>query len=430
MKQLFFPLFAIALLLGCKAENVAGRMDRTKLNIGTYFLHPYARTPQHVKDLADCGIDFVIGVNNDKQLLDMFLECGVGAVVSGEAPSWWGGDGHNSGKLAQTHPLSEYEKYAASYVDHPAIWGIDIGDEPSALDFPHYGKVFAKVAQLHPNTFPYLNLYPNYASVASNTGEQTVNQLGTETYAQHICEYCKNVPSDYICYDFYVYSIDTPRMFENLRVISDACTSSGRSMWIVLQVNSQKKEKWISTNELRYQAYTSLAFGAEVITWACYTAGWWENQVLDEKGEKTVQYEKLKEVNAELHALGPKYMKYRRLNTSFVGFGNTQWLGKANTASVEKYSDSFICDLKADDNGPLVVGTFESRDAKGRKAIFVCAADDPYDEHHTTRELTIRTLNNKKISVTGPDGNTVQLRSVIGEYHIPIESSSALLIEE
>ncbi|MBQ7915173.1 MAG: hypothetical protein IJ315_00110, partial [Firmicutes bacterium] len=71
-------------------------------------------------------------------------------------------------------------------------------------------------------------------------------------------------------------------------------------MWIVLQVNSKHKEEWISENNLRFQAYTAMAFGAENIIWACYTAGWWHNQVLDEKGEKTQQYEKLKKVNGEI----------------------------------------------------------------------------------------------------------------------------------
>ena len=31
-----------------------------------------------------------------------------------------------------------------------------------------------------------------------------------------------------------------------------------------------------------------MAFGAENIIWACYTAGWWQaNQVLDSQGNKT-----------------------------------------------------------------------------------------------------------------------------------------------
>ena len=298
----------ITLLLPGKvvAQSDAGqsRMDRSRLNIGAYILQPYARTEQHVKDIADCGIDFMTCVQNDRAMLDLFRKYHVGAIVSGVVPGWWGGDGDNAGQLSKRNPMSSYEKAAAGFKDHPAVWGIDIGDEPSALDFPYYGKVFERVDQLFPNQFPYLNLYPNYASVSQNTAEQTVNQLGTRTYQEHIAEYIKHVPADYLCYDFYLYSINVHQAYENLRTVADACLGAGRSMWIVLQVNSNNKDKWISENELRFQAYTAMAFGAENIIWGCYTAGWWYNNVLDDKGNKTQQYDKLKRVNAEIHRLG------------------------------------------------------------------------------------------------------------------------------
>ena len=42
------------------ATEMNTRMNRNRLNIGTYFLRPYACSEAHVKDLADCGIDFVV----------------------------------------------------------------------------------------------------------------------------------------------------------------------------------------------------------------------------------------------------------------------------------------------------------------------------------------------------------------------------------
>jgi hypothetical protein len=35
-------------------------MDRKRLNIGAYILQPYARTERHIKEIADCGIDFIV----------------------------------------------------------------------------------------------------------------------------------------------------------------------------------------------------------------------------------------------------------------------------------------------------------------------------------------------------------------------------------
>ena len=296
------------------------RMDRSRLNIGAYILQPYARTEAHIRDVADCGIDFIVCMNDDRPTLDLFHKYGVGAIVSGIVPGWWGGDGNNAGQLAERNPIEKYESAAATYRDHPAIWAIDVGDEPSALDFPHYGKVIDYVNRAFPNQFAYLNLYPNYASVSQNNAEETVNQLGTPTYAEHIQRYCECVPSDYLCYDFYLYSINVTKHYENLCTVADACRNTGRSMWIVLQVNSLDPNVWMSENNLRFQAYTSMAFGAENIIWGCYTAGWWHNEVLDTNGNKTQQYDKLKKINGEIRTIAGEYMKYRRVSTHFVGF--------------------------------------------------------------------------------------------------------------
>lgn len=214
------------------------RMDRSRLNIGAYILQPYARTEAHIRDVADCGIDFIVCMDNDRAALDLFHKYGMGAIVSGIVPGWWGGDGNNAGKLAAWNPMEKYRTAAATFEDHPAIWGIDVGDEPSALDFPYYGRVIDYVNAAFPNQFAYLNLYPNYASVSQNNAEETVNQLGTPTYAEHIQRYCECVPSDYLCYDFYLYSINVTKHYENLCTVADACRNTGRSMWIILQVNS------------------------------------------------------------------------------------------------------------------------------------------------------------------------------------------------
>ena len=112
------------------------RMERSRLNIGTYFLAPYACDDAHVRDVADCGIDFIVCMQNDRAALDLLARHGVGAVVTGVLPAWWGGDGDRAGKLEATHPSAEYSAAAAAFRDHPAVWGIDTGDEPSALDFP------------------------------------------------------------------------------------------------------------------------------------------------------------------------------------------------------------------------------------------------------------------------------------------------------
>ncbi len=430
-KIVFFTFFlAINSLTGYGADGKE-RMDRSRLNIGAYFLQPYACSEQHVKDAKACGIDFIVCMRNERPVLDLFSKYGLGAIVSGVVPGWWGGDGDNAGTLNKQNPLTKYDEAAKNFKDHPAIWGIDIGDEPSALDFPHYGKIMDRVKKLFPNQFPYLNLYPNYASVAKNTDSQTINQLGTTTYEQHIAAYCKNVAANYLCYDFYMYSTDVNRAYDNLRVVADACQATNRSMWIVLQVNSDKEKLWISENQLRFQAYTAMAFGAENIIWACYTAGWWHNQVVDSTGKKTQQYEKLKKVNGEILTLGENYMKYRRNSTSFVGFEgqeNSKWLKGVRQVSESQFDGGVFKGVALTDGCPMVVGHMLSRSGNNHSALFICPADDPYDKKPQSHELRFK-VQGRKIAVTGVNGKVTPAKLEDGWYTIPVKSSSALLIE-
>jgi len=396
------------------------RMDRSKLNIGAYFLGEYARSEAHIADVKKCGIDFIVCMGNDRDALDLFEKYGIGAVVTGIVPGWWGGNGDNAGTMEKTNPIEKYTEAAANFADHSAVWGIDSGDEPSALDFEHYGKVIAEMNKAFENQFAYLNLYPNYASVAQNNASETVNQLGTPTYAEHIEAYCKKVPTDYICYDFYPCGYNNIKHYENLRIVADACRRTGRSLWIVLQVNSRTPEKPTSLGQLRFQAFSSMAFGAENIIWACYTAGWWHNQVLDDKGEKTEQYDKLKTVNGEIKALADEYMKYRTASTHFVGFENVDGFDTVNQEGIKSLDTGVFTEVTSD--APIIVGEMASRTYDGSNALFVFAADDPDDTAHKTVNVTFKCR--RVPAVTGEaelayDGEC---------YTLTLESNGAALI--
>ncbi len=404
------------------------RMNRKRLNIGTYCLAPFARSEQHIQDLAACGIDFVMSFNHDTEALDLFEKYGVGAVVCDAVPGWWGGEGERAGKLREINPLSHYEEGAKAFIDHPAIWGIDIGDEPSALDFPYYGKVYSTVKRLFPNQFTYLNLYPSYASVAQNTDEETVSQLGTTTYEEYIEQYCRFVPSEYICFDYYPYSTSPGGFYTNLRIVGDAARNHGRSMWIVLQVNSNDPEVWVCEDQLRFQAYVSMAFGAENLTWACYAGGWWYHWVLDDKGEKTEQYDKLKTVNAEIRGMAEDYMRYRRTETHFVGFSETDMTEIYNSQSVDRLDTGAFYGVHADRGTPLVIGEMVSRGEDDGVALMIAVADHPYGE---AREETV-------IRFTVEEGRTLHAyccgkplpltKEADGSYAVAVASNQGILI--
>ena len=418
---------AVAAMLWCAAAQ--GGMDRTRLNVGAYFLSDWIFTEQRAKEFADCNLDFVVLMQNRRDHLDVLHKYGVGAIVTKVVPGLWGVElPPGEGRIADRAKDELYEKAAAAFKDHPAIWGIDIGDEPSSIDYPHYAHVVRKFGEWFPGKLPYLNLYPNYAFGPWISEEKALKQLGVSRYRDYIAKYCATVPLDYLSYDFYVYSSTVSRAYANLQIAADACRGSGKSLWIVIQVNSEHKERWIAENGLRFQAYTAMAYGAETIMWATYHNGWWYNKVLEGNGEKTQQYEKLQRVNAELRRLGPEYMKYRSQSTFLVGSaGTNDWFTASGQLPVRQFGDEAFRGLCADDGGPLVVGSMVARSGNCDRAAFVCAADDPYDCAPQMRTVRFR-CEGRAVKAYGTDGEIPLARSEDGVYSFKLQSNRAALL--
>lgn len=404
-----------------------GRMDRSKLNIGVYYLAPYARTEAHIRELSECGVDMVVNVQHDIRVLDLFHKYHIGAIVTGILPGWFGGDGTNAGTMSKVNTMDKYIEASGNFTDHPAIWGIDTGDEPSGKDFEHYGRVFEWVKSLFPNQFPYLNIYPSYGLNGKNSSQEIFKQLGTETYSDYIEMFCRSVKADYICFDYYLYSANLKGAYESLSVVSEACRRTGRSFWIVLQVNSHQPDKWISEQQLRYQSNMALAFGAETILWACYTAGWWHNHVLDKKGEKTQQYDKLKKVNSELHILDKEYRKYRHIATHFVGDFGEDGLSADGISLLEVLNTKIFFDVKADGGRRLLIGHMEKKTDVNNEALWICAADDPYDEHMEEYQISFR-VKNENVIIFGCEGEIPFTLREDGSYVFTIHSCEGVLL--
>lgn len=400
-------------------------MDGSKLTIGAYYLSPAASTHQHVRDLAACGIDLVMNMRNDRAALDLLAQNGVGAIVSGIVPGWFGGDGSNAGTMSEKNALEKYDQAADAFVDHPAIWGIDTGDEPSSLDFPHYGAVMERMAKRFPGKMPYLNIYPSYAVKGSNSPQEIVRQLGTQSYAEYIERYVRYVNTPYICFDYYLYSAELAGLYESLVTVSQACRKNGRDMWMVLQVNSHRPEVYISENQLNFQTNCALAFGARAVIWACYCPGWWYNHVLDKDGNKTEQYEKLWRVNARLHCLGEIYVRYRCEETFFVGGFEEQELSASGKTALPLLNTKMFKNIHAD-GARLLVGQLSQIEGED-EALFIAVADDPSGKDE--REIRL-TFESEAENVIVANGETQEMLTCGegGQFSLKIGCCKGLLL--
>ena len=422
-------MIAAATFAACAAAEAAD------FQIGVYCLKENARTEQHIKDIRDCHVDFVYGIEcTDRKTLDLFAKYGLKAIVHGVYRNWWGGNKKLNGKLAETIPPQVVEQgvatmKAAGADVHPAVSMIAIGDEPSALDFPYYNDFVERLHRLLPRQVPHLNLHPCYPPVEADFG-----YTGATNYYEYIDKYMANVPLDYLSYDHYLYC-KSPRQsgmgpfLRNFKIVADACRRTGRRFWFVPQVNTHKAKVVITEQKLRYQANMAMAFGAETLMWACWTKGWWTMNVLDENGAKTVQYDRLKHVNAEIKGIAPRFMEFRSVDTRLVGFEkHPDWLKGSDSTSVAALDGGFFRQLKADDGDALVVGIMtDRRGVPARKALYVVAAEDPWDESPKVRTVSFEGAG--KVTAFAANGPVPLRRTAEGRrYAFDLKSNSAVLV--
>ncbi len=172
--------------------------------------------------------------------------------------------------------------------------------------------------------------------------------------------------------------------------------------------------------------------GAEAITWACWCAGWWTNNVIDKAGRPTPQYAKLQTMNAELKRLGPAYMKYRSVETYFVGFPENSPRNPLQPCpKVAQLTAGGVKGLHAADGSALLVGVMEPRlaSAKGARAFFVTAAGDPRDDKPGTVEICFVPAPKAKVSVQGGQGPIPVKRLEKGVYAFSLPSCAGAFVE-
>lgn len=259
-----------------------------------------------------------------------------------------------------------------------------------------------------PDKFPYLNIYPSYGMLAVNSEAQAKKELGVPSYPAYIESYCKNISLPYLSFDHYVYTSSKDRLFSDLETAASFCKANNKKLYVVLQVNSREKDVFVSEEQLCFQAFSALAYGASAVSWACYSAGWWHNHVLDADGNKTCQYEKLKKVNQKLRFLATECIKYQWIATERMRGGSTTEF------------EAFQSVVSSQD---ALLGKFEKTD--GSKALFFSLLDDQISADSTLcfqlddgKQAYLYKSNSKKELVPDADG----------VYRITLHGSEACFI--
>ncbi len=201
---------------------------------------------------------------------------------------------------------------------HPALYAYFITDEPNAKDFPALGKLVAYLRERDPAHVAYINLFPTYA-----TNEQLGNSGDTPTaYRAHLRQFVEQVKPALISYDHYQFAVggDNAQYFLNLALIRRAAQDAGLPFLNIVQACTWTPSMRVPTgDEMRYLLYTTLAYGAQGISYYIYTCAGHTGGIANADGTPTLLYHVLKTLNREFVAVAAQLQPLRSLGVYHAG---------------------------------------------------------------------------------------------------------------
>ena len=201
---------------------------------------------------------------------------------------------------------------------HPAMYCYFITDEPSAAAFPALGKLVAYLNERDPAHMAYINLFPTYANN---------QQLGTQgdtvvAYREHLRQYVNVVEPALLSYDHYQFSTsgDTGQYFLNLAMVRQAAQQAGIPFLNIVQACTWTPSMRVPDGEeMRYLVYTTLAYGAQGISYYVYCCPGHKGGIANADGTPTPIYDALKSLNREFVAIAGELQPLRSLAVYHVG---------------------------------------------------------------------------------------------------------------
>jgi hypothetical protein len=174
------------------------------------------------------------------------------------------------------------------------------------------GRLVAHLRQLDPAHLAYINLFPTYANN---------DQLGTRgdeetAYREHLRQFIDVVKPGLISYDHYQFMTngDTSGYFLNLGLIRRAAQDAGLPFLNIVQAASWTPSVRVPNGEeMRYLVYTTLAYGAQGISYYVYCCPGHTGGIANADGSPTPLYGALKTLNREFAAIAQELQPLRSL---------------------------------------------------------------------------------------------------------------------
>ena len=249
-------------------------------------------------------------------------------------------------------------------LEHPACWGYGLRDEPGANDFPPLGEMVAKVRALRPGKLSYINLFPSYASPG--------RQLDAANYEEYVEKFIEVVNPDVLSMDHYPqfkpdrdgrdgYCVD-------LAVMRKYALQQDIPFWNFFNVMPYGPHTDPTEAQLRWQIYSSMAYGAKGVLYFCYyTPGGGEfpkgGAIISRDNKPTRHYDQVTRINKAVKNLGAVLMQCKSVAVYRIS---------GEDVPLETLKGAPIVDLQRAKHDPAhdyLIGSFTHTD--GRRAVLL-----------------------------------------------------------
>lgn len=224
---------------------------------------------------------------------------------------------------------------------HPAVYGYYLRDEPNSSFFPGLAKVAAHIHRLDPGKWAYINLFPNYADAG---------QLGASSYDEYVERFVATCQPTVLSYDNYSLMDDgslRDGYWANLQSMRNASVKDKLPFWNIVLAVAHFNYREPTAADLRFQVYTTLAYGGKGIAYFCYFApqvGNYRGAPIDQFGNETQSWQWMQNVNLQVAQLAPVLLQLT--SDDIYHFGEVPAGGRApgnNTLVTGSGDADFMC---------------------------------------------------------------------------------------
>jgi len=288
-----------------KKQQALSSGSGEEMMIGVYIAPPFDFTSRvHYQWMKDANVDFIQDISgqhtlaNKLAMLNMADSVGLKMIVA---------DDRINGSDAQITAMLN------TYNSHPAVMGYFIKDEPTVAQLSDAATRYGKVLSYDPSKLPHVNLFPSYATGAlgsvnyeNDYVQQWINLAGAANLKYLSMDNYPFLSNGQFRQDPYFHDLDVIRRLGlRYHIKTSAYLQS------VGVVGTYRRP---NTDELRFSAYSTLAYGVKIPVWFTYwtpvsSTEVFTDAIIDPTGAKTNLYDPFRILNAELKQTGRTLMQ-------------------------------------------------------------------------------------------------------------------------